>query len=66
MLFNVNNNQVLTVTQDHPDSWVYVETLESDYRIAPGDFVMLLNYYNYIKSNDIQCDFINYNGKNKR
>ena len=66
MIFNVNNNEVLTVQQDNPDGCVYVETQDRAYRIAPGDFIMLLNYYSYIKSNDIQCDFVNYNGKNKR
>lgn len=27
--------------------------------------VMLVNFYRYIKGNDIQHDFINPNGKNK-
>lgn len=32
--------------------------------ISNGDMVMLLNYYSYVKRNDIQNDFINPNGKN--
>ena len=32
--------------------------------IPAGDMVMLINFYRYIKDNDIQNDFINYNGKN--
>ena len=31
--------------------------------IPPGDVIMLLNYYRYMKDNDYQCDFINPHGK---
>lgn len=34
--------------------------------IDEGDFVMLLNYYYYIKNYDIKDDFINRDGINKR
>lgn len=60
LYFNVNNNGVLKVSQNCPDSKVEVTTPSS-----AGDFVMLLNYYRYIKDNDIQNDFINYHGKKK-
>ena len=33
--------------------------------ISAGDFVMLINWYKYIKDNDIKNDFINPHGKNK-
>lgn len=32
--------------------------------ISAGDFVMLLNFYKYVKDNNIQNDFINCYGKN--
>ena len=34
--------------------------------IDEGDFVMLMNYYRYIKDYDIKDDFINLDGKNSR
>jgi len=34
--------------------------------IDEGDFVMLLNYYYYIKDYDIKDDFINREGVNDR
>lgn len=55
-----NNNGVLKIAQEEPDGTVTVDDLE----IPPGDMVMLINYYRYIKENDIQNDFINPNGKN--
>jgi hypothetical protein len=51
----VNNNQVLVVKQNNQ----YGDIEVSDYDIPASDFVMLLNYYRYIKDNNIQCDFIN-------
>lgn len=70
--FDVNNRQLITLSQEEHDGSVEVKVLslinlkgdENDkYYISNGDFVMLLNYYKYIKDNDIQCDFINPNGK---
>jgi hypothetical protein len=56
----VNNGESLEIRQYEGN--INVETKESNYQISEGDFVMLLNYYQYIKSNNIQCDFINPNG----
>lgn len=64
LYFNVNNNGVLKVSQNCPDFKVEVTTPSNNYIVSAGDFVMLLNYYKYIKDNDIQNDFINYHGKN--
>lgn len=62
--FNVNNDGTLDITQSAHDGAVHViSSGNGTYDIAPGDFVMLLNYYCYVKSNDIHCDFINPNGK---
>ena len=33
--------------------------------IPAADMVMLVNYYKYIKDNDIKNDFVNPSGKNK-
>lgn len=67
--FKVNNRGLLNVAQDELDSTVHVRRYDSDgYNdfcdIPAGDFVMLMNYYKYIKENDIHNDFINPYGKN--
>lgn len=62
LTFSTNNGGILVVKQNNHDCCVQVSTGE---KINAGDFVMLLNYYSYVKRNDIQNDFINYHGKNK-
>ena len=63
--FDVNNNNTLAFEQEKHDGNVFVKS-DKDIKdiITPGDFVMLLNLYSYIKNNDIQNDFINPHGKN--
>lgn len=73
MLIYVNNKRVMRVSQERTDGDISVATAEryqsaspSDtLLIPPGDFVMLVNLYKHIKSNDIRNDFINPYGKNK-
>ena len=70
MLFHTNNNGFLNVEQTTTDAPVKVRTgtnhnVEHIEEISAGDFVMLINWYKYIKDNDIQNDFINPHGKNK-
>lgn len=63
--FDVNNGGKLEVCQVKHDGSINVSTGENKgYNISAGDFVMLLNYYSYVKRNNIQNDFINYYGKN--
>lgn len=68
--FKTNNNSMLNMIQNDVDGKVIVKRLEKDkgYKaiavIPPGEMVMLINMYNYIKENDIQNDFINPSGKN--
>ena len=62
--FDVNNGQIVELKQSSHNTDITVSNTDYDYTISNGDFVMLLNYYRFIKDNDIQCDFINYNGKN--
>lgn len=63
--FEVNNGGKLNVLQEKHDGKVSVNVDGNNgYYISSGDFVMLLNYYKYVKDNDIQNDFINFNGKN--
>lgn len=67
--FSINNGRELDFTQYSYDGSVFVSahdglTCEYEIEITPGDFIMLWNYYQYVKSNDIKCDFINPNGKN--
>ena len=70
MLFHTNNHGFLNVEQSTTDADVKVRTgtnniVEHIEEISAGDFVMLINWYKYIKGNDIQNDFINPYGKNK-
>mgnify|MGYP001294278103 CR=1 FL=1 len=63
----VNNERVLQISQKE-DGAVLVETgannsVDRRFIIEEGDMVMLVNYFRYIKENDIQCDFINPQGK---
>lgn len=64
--FDVNNGGKMELTQTKHDREVIIKLPESETIISNGDFVMLINLYKYIKSNDIQNDFINYWGKNKQ
>lgn len=72
LTYFVNNNRTIKLVQEKPDGEVRVEAFLGDVRvnkremiIPPGDMIMLLNYHNYIKENDIQNDFINPHGVNK-
>ena len=70
MLFHTNNHGFLDVEQIITDANVILRTgtnhtVERIEEISAGDFVMLINWYKYIKDNDIQNDFINPYGKNK-
>ena len=70
MLFHTNNHGFMDVDQFRTDEPVKVKTgtnnkVEHIEEISAGDFVMLINWYRYIKDNDIQNDFINPHGKNK-
>ena len=73
--FDVNNGGKMKLIQREHDGSCLISTedekglnnsLLSDKEafISNGDMVMLLNYYAYVKRNDIQNDFINPNGKN--
>lgn len=71
----INNGGILKVSQTQADKLrcgIGIESIDSDENIArrdlidEGDFVMLINYYRYIKDNDIKDDFINRNGLNDR
>lgn len=66
----VNNGRTMFLTQVASDGDLILNTYDGEKmefagRIPAGDVVMLINYYKYIKSNDIQNDFINPLGKNK-
>ena len=63
--FDVNNCGKVTLEQKTHDKSVTVTHGNGNITtFSPGDFIMLLNIYNYIKNNDIQSDFINPYGKN--
>lgn len=63
--FDVNNGEKLNILQEKHDGNVRVNINDNhSYYISAGDFVMLLNYYRHVKDNDIQNDFINFNGQN--
>lgn len=66
MKFNVNNKRIMEVTQAKNDGEVKISINGDELAtISTGDFVMLINLYQYIKNNDIQNDFINPYGKNR-
>ena len=70
ILFHTNNHGFLNIEQMTTDAPVKMRTgtngtVEHIEEISAGDFVMLINLYRHIKSNDIQNDFINPYGKNK-
>ncbi len=62
LTFNVNNGEKLELSQSEHDGTVYINKFN---KVSPGDMVMLINYYRYVKRENIQCDFINPNGRNK-
>lgn len=71
----INNGRIMRISQTESDKircGIGVETLdekgnlEEKELISEGDFVMLINYYHYIKENDIKDDFINTTGLNDR
>lgn len=62
----INNGRIMEVGQT--EELIKIVTREGDNvdrvdGISEGDFVMLMNYYRYVKDNNIQCDFINPNGQ---
>lgn len=74
--FNVTGGKKMKLVQQQHDgtTLVIIEDAkgndlclfdDSEALIPAGDFVMLVNYWHYVKRNDIQNDFINPNGANK-
>lgn len=58
LTFNINNGETLELIQHEHDGKVEVKGI-----LIPADeMVMLVNYYQYIKNNNIKCDFINPQG----
>lgn len=66
LTYEVNNGERMELIQRGHDGTVFIDskTMSKTQYIPAGDMVMLINYYRYIKDNDIQCAFINPNGKN--
>ena len=72
--FDVNNQRKMKLVQRQHDgtTLIIVEDAKGNHEsindsealISPGDFVMLINYFRYIKSHDYRHDFINPNGTN--
>lgn len=64
--FDINNGGKLTLEQENHDGKIIVKRDGIEcYSISPADMVMLLNLYQYTKTNNIQNDFINPSGKNR-
>lgn len=67
LTYDVNNGGSLELIQRGHDGTVLIAGADQASKtefIPNGDMVMLINFYCYIKDNDIQNDFINPNGKN--
>ncbi len=67
---NINNSRVMQLAQQGRDKNITFTTYDLDSGIVDCekditacDFVMLMNYYRYVKDNNIQCDFINPKGE---
>lgn len=66
-----NNGEMLVFFQAEDDATIHVNrwdgkgNAEHTASIPTPDFIMLYNFYRYVKENDIRNDFINPNGKNK-
>jgi len=62
--FDINNQQTLKLTQEIHDGCVMLRRYDSDsngdaeWSIAPGDMVMLLNYYRNCKDGIEVSDYI--------
>ena len=69
MFFYTNNNGILDVHQYSADGPVFVRHCrKEDFSkrvINAGDFIMLINLYEYVIENDIHNSFINPNGERK-
>lgn len=74
--FDVNNQRKMKLIQRQHDgvTLIMVENAgggsecnipDNEAFISAGDFVMLVNYYRFVKRHDIQNDFINPTGKRK-
>lgn len=67
LTYDVNNGGTLELIQRGHDGTVLIagtnNTSKTEF-ISNGGMVMLINFYRYIKDNDIQHDFINPYGKN--
>ena len=69
---DINNKNKLIISQSEADKArdgisvdrVCDNELIDHQLISTAEIVMLINYYNYIKDNDIKQDFINPNGYN--
>ena len=66
---DINNGRTMQLAQQDYNGTITFTTyatkegaIENEMHISPGDMVMLLNYYRYIKGNNIKCDFINPTG----
>lgn len=73
--YNINNGRTMELIQRKHDGSVLIVTFDNkgndecnipndEAFISAGDMVMLINFYRYIKRNDIQHDFINPDGQN--
>ena len=66
--FETNNNAQMIIDQKEPDGAVIVTRVTADGTterrdlIEPGEMVMLINLFRYVKDNDIKNDFINPHG----
>ncbi len=71
----INNERFINITQTESDkirNGIGLKTIDKQNNIERSDlineedFVMLMNYYRFIKDNDIYDEFINQNGINNK
>jgi hypothetical protein len=61
--FNINNRQILTLTQYEHDRTVHLQSGDREDIITPGDMVMLTNYHHNCKTGKEISDYIKPAGK---
>ena len=59
---DVNNGRIMTLTQEAHDDFIILSTDGYKIKIAPGELVMLMNYYSNCKDGTEQSDYIKVGG----
>ena len=59
---DVNNGGIMTLAQEKHDGDIVLTSHNCEYRITPGELVMLMNYFRNCKSGLEESDYIQRSG----